>query len=192
MKNFEELRNGANSPEKLIDSMNIFKGRILRLRVDEVELPDGKRSSREVVEHSGAVVVIPVLDNGNIILVKQYRHAVGEFLLELPAGKVEEGDGELGECARRELLEETNYSAERFEKIIEFYSSPGMTTEKMHLFIARGLKPERHDRCDFDEFISRAEYSLAEILDMILKNEITDAKTILGILFYNSYSVKDN
>jgi len=192
VKNFEELRTGAGSPEKLIDSMNIFKGRILRLRVDEVELPDGKRSTREIVEHSGAVVVIPVLDNGNIILVKQYRHAVGDFLLELPAGKIEQGDGELAECAKRELLEETNYSADKFEKMIEFYSSPGMTTEKMHLFIAKGLKPERHDRCDFDEFISRAEYSLNEILDMILKNEITDAKTIIGILFYNNYSSKDN
>ena len=192
MKNFEELRNGANSPEKLIDSMNIFKGRILRLHVDEVELPDGKHSSREIIEHSGAVVIIPVLDNGNIILVKQYRHAVGKFLLELPAGKIEKDDGALAECAKRELLEETNYSAESFEKIIEFYSSPGILTEKMHLFIAKGLKPEKHDRCDFDEFISRAEYSLSEILDMILKNEITDAKTIIGILFYNNYRVKDN
>lgn len=190
VERYKDLRAGASVPEKLVDSKGIFRGRILNLRIDEVELPDGKRSSREVIEHAGAVVVIPVLDNGNIVLVRQYRHAAGEFLLELPAGKLDhEGEDPAG-CARRELLEETHYACGSVEKLFDFYSSPGMTDEFMHMFVAAGLKHEKGGDCDYDEFIAIADYPLAEALAMIRDGRIRDAKTIAGILYYQVYLLK--
>jgi len=185
-KNFHVLRPGAGIAEKTIDSKTIFKGRILKLRVDEVELPDKKRSAREVVEHSGAVAIVPVLDNGNILFVKQYRYPISDFLLELPAGKLDRADERLEDCARRELLEETGYCCETLEKAVEFYTTPGFCDEQIHLFIARGLKPGKSDGCDYDEFISIIDYPLEVAMKMILENKIFDAKTMLGILYYSA------
>jgi ADP-ribose pyrophosphatase len=196
------LRAGADREEKKADSKMIFRGKIINLRLDEVILPDGGRAAREVIEHSGAVVVIPVLNNGNILFVKQYRYPVSDFLLELPAGKLDRGGEEITECARRELLEETHYSCGRIEKLLEFYTSPGFCDEKLHLLVATGLKHEAHPdiACDEDEFISIADFSPDEAVKMISDNKISDAKTILGILYYNSlvrhnngsYNNKDN
>ena len=185
---YQMLRAGADREEKKADSKMIFRGKILNLRLDEVILPDGGRAAREVIEHPGAVVVIPVLNNGNILFVKQYRYPVSDFLLELPAGKLDRDDENITDCARRELLEETHYSCGRIEKLIEFYTSPGFCDEKLHLFVATELK---HDQlanisCDEDEFISIAEFSPNGAVKMISENKISDAKTILGILYYNS------
>lgn len=187
-KKYRILRAGADRAERTVDSKTIFRGRILNLRIDEVELPDGKRAAREVVEHSGAVVIVPVLANGNILFVRQYRHPVSEFLLELPAGKLDHEGENLEECARRELLEETHHSCGSIEKLSAFYTSPGFCDEKIHLFVARGLRDTRPAKlsCDSDEFISVADLTLAEALAMIQANEISDAKTILGILYYNA------
>jgi len=189
-ESYKDLRAGASIPEKLVDSKGIFRGRILNLRVDEVELPDGKRSIREVIEHCGAVVVIPVLENGNILLVRQYRHASGEFLLELPAGKLDHEKEELEDCARRELLEETHYSCEKMERLFDFFSSPGMTNELMHVFVATGLKPQKSDYCDYDEFIAIADYPVVEALEMVRDGRIRDAKTAAGILYYQVFILK--
>ena len=187
-KNYQMLRQGADCPEKTIDSKTVFRGRILNLRIDEVVLPDGGKSAREVVEHSGAVVILPVLPGGNLLFVKQFRHAVSDFLLELPAGKLDHENEDITDCARRELLEETHYSCEKLEKMITFYTSPGFCNEKIHLFIADGLSynPQKGLSCDEDEFISIADFSLNDSLKMIDENKISDAKTILGILYYST------
>jgi len=185
---YQMLRAGADRAEKKADSKMIFRGRIINLRLDEVILPDGGRAGREVIEHSGAVVIIPVLDNGNILFVRQYRYPVSDFLLELPAGKLDRDSEKIAECARRELLEETHYSCGRIEKLIEFYTSPGFCDEKLHLLVATELKREAHHNicCDEDEFISITDFSPDEAVKMIGENKISDAKTILGILYYNS------
>ncbi len=187
-KNYQMLRQGADCPEKTIDSKTVFRERILNLRIDEVVLPDGGKSAREVVEHSGAVVILPVLPGGNLLFVKQFRHAVSDFLLELPAGKLDHENEDITDCARRELLEETHYSCEKLEKMITFYTSPGFCNEKIHLFIADGLSynPQKGLSCDEDEFISIADFSLNDSLKMIDENKISDAKTILGILYYST------
>lgn len=185
---YQMLRAGADREEKKADSKMIFRGKILNLRLDEVILPDGGRAAREVIEHSVAVVVVPVLDNGNILFVKQYRYPVSDFLLELPAGKLDRSGENIIDCARRELLEETRYSCGSIEKLIEFYTSPGFCDEKLHLFVATGLKHDPQDdvSCDEDEFISIADFSPDDAIKMISENKISDAKTILGILYYNS------
>lgn len=184
---FESLREGSDIPEKLLDSKTIFKGRMVNLKIDEVELPDGQKSTREVITHPGAVVIIPVRENGNIVFVRQYRHAINNFVLELPAGKLDHPGENLEECARRELLEETKYDCKEINKIFEFYSSPGMTDEKMNIFAASGLTLKKYDTQDYDEFISRVEYPLEEALEMVKHNKIIDGKTVIGLLYYSNY-----
>ncbi len=188
LNKYRILRAGADLAERTADSKTIFRGRILNLRIDEVILPDGSRSTREVVEHSGAVVIIPVLNNGNILFVRQYRYPIADFMLELPAGKLDHAGEEILECAKRELTEETGYTCASMEKLLEFYTSPGFCDEKLHLLIARELEigVSSGTECDVDEFIAIADFTPAEALEMIAIGKITDAKTILGILYYNN------
>ena len=121
--------------EKTMKSERIYEGKIVNLRVDTVELPDKKYSKREIVEHPGAVGIVPITEDGKIILVKQFRKAVEKPLLEIPAGKIEINE-EPKETALRELFEETGYYSNNMEYIIEFYTSPGFSNEKIYLFLA--------------------------------------------------------
>lgn len=156
----------------------IYSGRIFDLRIDEVREGDVEYE-REVVVHSGSAVIAPTFADGTIALVRQYRHAAGKYLLELPAGTLSEGeDPEVG--ARRELEEEIGVVAEKIEKLCEFYVSPGFLTEKMHLFAASGLT-ETAQNLDDDEFVEIERYSLPELTEMIRTGKIEDAKTIIGI-----------
>ncbi|MGO1713084.1 MAG: NUDIX hydrolase, partial [Senegalia sp. (in: firmicutes)] len=139
--------------------------KVLNLRIDTVELPDKKYSKREIVEHPGAVCVVPITSDNEIYLVKQYRKAIDKEILELPAGKIEIGE-EPKECAIRELKEETGLSANNYEYVIEFYSSPGFCNEKIHLFFARDLE-EGIASPDIDEHIDVEKYSLEALLHMI-------------------------
>jgi len=166
--------------EKVISSQRIYEGRIINLRIDSVELPDGSTGRREVVEYAGAVAVVAVNEKRETYLVRQYRHAVGKTLLEIPAGKIEPGE-DIYSCARRELLEETGYTATNIKKIISFFSTPGFTTEKLHVFLAGGLRLEKQN-LDCDEFIDVVTVSLERALDMIWTGEICDAKSVAGIL----------
>lgn len=174
--------------EKTMKTEKIYEGKILNLRIDTVELPDKKYSKREIVEHPGAVAVVPITDEGDIILVKQYRKAVERELLEIPAGKLEINE-EPKECVARELKEETGYTSSNIDYIFEFYTSPGFSNEKMYLFIATDLK-EGEAEPETDEYIEVQKYKIAELLDMVKKGEISDSKTIIGILIAEKVLMK--
>ncbi|MFQ5905512.1 MAG: NUDIX hydrolase [bacterium] len=175
--------------EKRLQSKTIYEGRIFDLLVDEVELPSGRRTTREVVMHRGAVGLIAVLDDGRIILEEQYRYATGEVLVEIPAGRLEERENPES-TAKRELLEETGYTADELEGVLTFYTTPGYTSEKLYLFLARGLKKEE-TKPDFDENIGLLEVPVDDALRMIEKGEIRDGKTIVALLYYKRLMPSD-
>jgi len=167
--------------EKTLSSSNIFQGRIISLRKDKVKLPDGRISTREIIEHPGAVVILAINKEKEIIMIKQFRKATEEVLWELPAGTLEENE-KLIDCARRELEEETGYYPRKLKKIITFFSTPGFCNEKLTLFIAEDLiKGNKNE--DEDEFIQVEHIKIKKALEMIKKNIIKDAKTIIGILY---------
>ncbi len=168
-----------SSVERTLDSTTAYRGRILTLRVDEVELASGGTSVREVVEHPGGVAVVAVDGEGRAVIVRQYRYPVREALWEIPAGKLDPGE-EPRECALRELEEETGYRAGRLEGVVRFYTSPGFSDEALHLFFAGDLSPGERAPDD-DEIIECKLVSRGELDDMIRKGEIRDGKTLLGI-----------
>ena len=167
--------------ETVTSSKRLFDGRILNLRVDTVVLPNGKMSQREIVEHRGAVAMVPLLDRETVILVRQYRRAAAGILLEIPAGTRDPGeDWEL--CARRELAEEINYAPGRMVKLYHSYQAPGYSTEVIHTYLALDLTPtEGHT--DEDEFVEVVTLPLKEAIGRIRTGEIMDAKTISGLLY---------
>ncbi|MGQ9512689.1 NUDIX domain-containing protein [Thermodesulfitimonas sp.] len=166
--------------EKTLYSEYPFRGKILNVRVDRVLLPDGRISTREVVEHSGAVAIVPLTETLEVVMVRQYRHPVGRELLEIPAGKIEAGE-EPEACARRELAEEVGLKARRLELIGRFYPTPGFANELTHLYLARDLIPGTAAPDD-GEFLEIVRLPFTEALAMALRGEICDAKTICGLL----------
>jgi len=168
--------------ERTISSREVFKGNIIRVRVDDVELPGGRKSRREIVEHDGGVVIIPVNKQREILLVEQFRKPVEQTLLELPAGKLEKGEEPLS-CARRELLEETGYSAGKIEHLLSFYTTPGFSDEILHLFLAEDLI-EGELNPDEDEIIKLHKVMEDNINEYIYREEIQDGKTIMGLLIW--------
>lgn len=168
--------------EKTINTERIFSGNILNLRVDEVELPSGRKSTREVVEHSGGVAVIPVTEEEEIILVKQFRKPIAASILEIPAGKLEPGE-KPEECARRELWEETSFEAGELKKLCSIYTSPGYSDEVLHLFFGYQLKYKENDP-DPDEIITLQKIKNDDIIKLISQGKIKDSKTIIGLLSY--------
>ncbi|MCL6560366.1 MAG: NUDIX hydrolase [Firmicutes bacterium] len=166
--------------EKTLSSKRVYEGKIINLRIDTVTLPGGRTGTREVVEYAGAVAVVPVNKKSELLLVRQYRHAVGKTLLEIPAGKLEPGE-DPPVSAGRELLEETGYEAEHLRPLIRFYSTPGFTTEELHLFLATGLTLKKQN-LDEDEFIDVVPVPFKRALEMIWAGEIRDAKSVAGIL----------
>lgn len=170
--------------EKTLKSERIYEGKIINLRVDTVELPHKKYSKREIVEHPGAVSILALTKDEKIILVRQFRKPVEEFLLEVPAGKIESNE-DPGDCAFRELKEETGYIAANIKKILEFYTTPGFCNEVMHLYLARNLQ-EGIANPDEDEYIEAVYLSLEEAMDKIKNGEIKDSKTIVAIMAYKN------
>jgi ADP-ribose pyrophosphatase len=169
--------------EKTINSTKIFTGRVISLQVDEVELPNGRTSQREIIKHPGAVAILPVTDEGKIVMVEQYRKALERIIVEIPAGKLEAGEKpEI--CARRELEEETGYLCENLEWLISFYTSPGFADEIVHLYLATGLsKKVNPAMLDEDEFVTITELTLEEAKQYILEQKIYDAKTAYAIQY---------
>ncbi|MGM0395582.1 MAG: NUDIX hydrolase [Bacillota bacterium] len=165
--------------EKTMKCDRIYEGKILNLRIDTVELPDKKYSKREIVEHPGGVGIVALTEDNRILLVRQYRKAIDKVLLELPAGKLEVNE-EPKETALRELKEETGYSAEKLEYLLEFYTSPGFSSEKVYLFYGENVKPGNQE-LESGEFIDVESYSLKEVQKLVARGEIMDAKTIIGI-----------
>jgi ADP-ribose pyrophosphatase len=161
-----------------LGSRTIYQGRIFDIRIDDIR--DGEvEYSREIVVHKGSAVIIPVFEDGTAALVRQYRHAAAEYLLEIPAGTLNEGeDPTVG--AVRELEEEIGVRAAHVRKLCEFYVSPGFLTEKMHLYIATGLTHVGQSLED-DEILTIERHSFAELLQMIADGRILDAKTIIAV-----------
>lgn len=167
--------------EKTISSQQIWQGKFLTLREDKVTLPNGHEAVRYIIEHPGAVAIIPVTKNKEIIMVEQFRKPVERVLLELPAGKLEKGEDPLV-SAGRELQEETGCVAGKLEKLGSFYSGPGFTNEILYLYLATDL--EQQEACpDEDEFVAVKTIPLDEALQMIEEGKICDGKTIIGLLW---------
>lgn len=164
--------------ERTLSSRRVFDGRIINLRVDEVELESGRHSTREIVEHPGAVGIL-AWDGEQLAMVRQWRHPTGEVLLEIPAGTLEPGEPPL-ESARRELAEEVGLAAATWQAGPRFYTAPGFCTELMHLFLATGLRATSAE-ADADEDLEPAWMSLADAMDACDDGRIADAKSIAGI-----------
>lgn len=167
--------------EETLNSKEIFQGKVINLRVDTIQLPDGRVSSREIVEHGEAVAIIALDQNNDVLLVRQYRKAAEEFLTEIPAGGMEKNETPL-QGAQRELLEETGYRAAKWRYIVSFYTAPGFTSEKIHLFLATGLEAGQ-SHPDEDEFIELIKLPLEEAYQMVIEGAIQDAKSIIGIQY---------
>lgn len=165
--------------EKLIGSTRAFEGRMIKVRVDNVELPNGKKVTREVVEHPGAVAVVAIREDKTVVMVKQFRHPAGKILLEIPAGKLDK-DENPDICAVRELEEETGYTATVIRKLASVYTTPGFTDEIMHIYIAEGLRQAKQ-HTDEDEFIDIDYYTPQQLKELMQVGEIEDAKTLLGL-----------
>ena len=166
--------------EKKLSSRQVFDGVVVKLFVDEVELPNGKTSVREVVRHPGAVCVIPVTNEGEVIMVRQFRYAFGNVLLEVPAGKLEPGEDPLS-AALRELEEETGMVAERVQHIGELYTTVAILDEKIQMYLATGLT-YKNAHPDEDEFLEVEKVPLSTLVKMVMDGEIKDSKTQVAIL----------
>ena len=166
--------------EKKISSKQIFDGKIVKLYVDNVLLPNGESATREIVRHPGAVCVIPVCENGDVIMVKQFRYPFGEVLLEVPAGKLEPNEDHM-EAVKRELEEESGVVAEKIEFLGTMYTTVAIFDEKIDMYLATGLTfKDAHP--DEDEFLEVVKIPLSELVKMVMAGEIKDSKTQLAIL----------
>lgn len=169
--------------EKTISSEHIYSGRIISVKKDEVLLPNGKTSTRELVGHPGAVGIIPITDDGRLIVVEQYRKPLERSLVEIPAGKLEPGE-EPEVTAVRELEEETGYAAKSFTYLQTIATSPGFANEVVHLYVAKELyKLEHPANLDEDEFVELVTISLEEAEEMIANGRIFDAKTVIAVMW---------
>ena len=171
---------GAAESEPTLESKVIYQGRIINVRVDKVRLPNGRLTTREIAEHGNSVCVVPVDDQGNVVLVRQYRKPVEGVLLEVPAGGI--NHGEVSEATvLRELQEETGFTAAKVRHLSSFWVSPGWCTEFMHAYLATGLTPSRL-AADYDENITVDHVPLGRIPELIASGEIQDAKSIAALL----------
>jgi ADP-ribose pyrophosphatase len=168
--------------EETLSSKIAFNGEILNVRVDEIRLPGGRKSTREIIEHSDAVAVVPIDRNGNMILVRQYRRGAGKDLLEIPAGCVEPGENP-EETVKRELQEEIGYLPNKITSMGGFYASPGYNTEYLYLYLATELVPAKLHAEDTDS-IEVVPVPIKSITDYIKSGKICDAKSVAGILYY--------
>jgi ADP-ribose pyrophosphatase len=175
----------ARGSIRLVPEREIYAGRIVTLRLRDVPGRDGAVHVREIVEHAPAAAVVAVDEQQEILLVRQLRPAVGQVLLELPAGILDPGEDPVT-CARRELEEETGYTADRLEPLVRFYPSPGFCTELLHVFVAQGLR-ECSGQPDDDEELELVRMPLAEAMQLVRRGEITDSKTVIGLLAFREY-----
>jgi ADP-ribose diphosphatase len=168
--------------EHLLSSRTVYTGPVFSVRRDRLIEPGGIRVTRDVVVHPGSVVILPVLPGGRILLVRQYRHSAARFLWELTAGRIEPGESPAS-AARRELAEETGYTARHFRQLLDLFPSPGFVNEHMVIFAAEGLAPGIA-RPESDERISLGRFSISRLLGWIHHGRLRDAKSVAAILFY--------
>jgi len=185
VKEVKDRRGDVAKTGKIVQSEMIYQGKVFGVRRDEVEEPSGVRATREVITHPGSVVVLPVLADGKIVMIRQYRHATRQYLWELVAGR-KEPEETPKQGAARELLEETGYRAKRFKIFLDVFPTPGFLEERMYLLLAEGLtageaQPEE------DEKIEVRAYRVNELKQMIKSGRLRDAKSIAGILYYLTF-----
>ena len=172
-------------PFELIKSETLLQGRTFKIRRDVLKTPNGRETRLEIIEHGGSVVLIPIDDDGNLLFVRQYRHAAGEDLLELPAG-TRDDDESFEECAAREIREETGMEAGKLQKVGEFYLAPGYSSEFMVVFLATGLKDNPLD-ADDDEFLQVEKIPLQQAMEMAERGDVPDAKSLAALLLAKPY-----
>lgn len=181
MKKFEE---------KTIQSKVLYVGKVITLQVDEVLLPDGNKSSREIVKHPGAVAIMAITEDKKIVLVEQYRKALERSIIEIPAGKIEPGEPP-EETARRELEEETGYTTSSLQYVQSFATSPGFADEVIHLYFAENIeKMSIKATLDEDEFVEVLYVTIEEMESLVTNNKIYDAKTAFACLWLKDYMKK--
>lgn len=165
--------------EKFVSSRKVWGGNAVDFRVDTVRLPNGKLATREFMDHPGAVGVVPLIGK-DVVMVRQYRHPVRKVTLELPAGKLAKGERPLS-CVRRELAEETGYTARRITPLIRYWPTPAFANEVLHLYVAEGLKAGTM-HADEDEFLECVTLPFRKAVDLVRRGEIRDSKTVVGLL----------
>lgn len=185
------MDNDKDLIEEKISSEDVFDGVLLHVKRDTVKLPNGDTSTREWIKHQGAAAVLPILPNGDIILVKQYRYPIGKVTLEIPAGKLDSPDEEPLVCATRELSEETGYTAANYQKLTTLATTVGFSNEYIHIYLATGLTSGKQ-HTDDDEFINVVTMPLSEAMAMIDNGTIYDAKSVTAILMAKRYLQKNN
>jgi ADP-ribose pyrophosphatase len=181
-------RRGSSSARgkgQLLTSQLIYEGPIFGVRRDVVAEPGGLQTTREVITHPGSVVVLPLLSDGRVVLIRQYRHAARQFLWELVAGRIDSGETPK-QAAARELLEETGYRAKRFRVFLDLFPTPGFLEERMFLLLAEGLAAGRAQP-EFDEQIEVRAYTLNKLQHMLHGGKLRDAKSVAGILYYLTF-----
>ncbi len=170
--------------EKQLKRGEIFSGNAVNFRADVIRLPNGKTATREFMDHPGAVAILPVLENGDIVMVRQYRYPVREATLEIPAGKLHSKNDPVPARARAELREETGYTAARLKKLQAFWPTPAFSNELLHIYLATGLRPGKTDP-DEDEFIKVVAMPFKKAARLVRTGKIKDAKTIIAIQAYS-------
>ncbi len=181
MKLEEGSKGDAAISETLIESTQAFRGKFLDVRRDTVRLPDGKATGREYIVHPGAVMIVPLLDKGRLLMERQFRHPMGRVMLEFPAGKLDPNESPLA-CAKRELLEETGYTASEWAHAGVLHNAIAYSTEGIEIFFARGLKAGER-QLDEGEFLEVVAHTATELDAMAVNGELTDAKTLIGLLW---------
>ncbi|MBI3333318.1 MAG: NUDIX hydrolase [Candidatus Omnitrophica bacterium] len=167
---------------RTVASKTLYRGRVVRLTLDRYRTPAGESFRRETVRHPASVVILPILEGGRVLLIRQFRHALERTIHEIPAGTSEPGEPLLA-CAKRELAEETGYRAGRWRRLLQFYPAPGVSTERMVLYLAEGLVPLKHPiPKDKDEYITPCVVSKERAVAMVRENQVVDAKSIIGLL----------
>lgn len=180
-KQLSESEKASNElSEKQLSSQRVYDGRLLQVYVDDVQLPDNTKSTRDWIKHPGASAIVPVFEDGTIMLLKQYRYPPRKIFIEVPAGKLDEGEPPLV-TAKRELLEETGFECSSIENAGSFYPAIGYADEEIFVFVAWNLN-QKNKNVDDDEFVINHRVSFSKALEMIASGEITDAKTICSIV----------
>lgn len=170
---------------ELLNSRSVYKGRVVDLSVDRVKMPNGKTTELEVIRHPGAAAMVPLTKSGDVLLVRQYRYVTGGWLLEVPAGKLD--DGEAPEvCAARELVEEVGMKPGELVPLGWIWTTPGFTDEKIWLYLCRDLEPAKQDLQD-DEVLTVESKSLSEAIEMVHHGEICDSKSVCALLGADAY-----
>lgn len=167
--------------ERILHEERVYEGKLVRVNRLDVILPDGKEAMREAVRHPGAAAIVPVDDEGNVTLVRQYRAPIAQVLLEIPAGKLDYKGEDRLEAARRELREETGLTAEKWTHLTDIVTAPGFCDELISIYLAEGLSAGE-DEPDEDEFLNIVKMPLTELIDMAKRGEISDSKTLIGLL----------